>query len=34
MVVINKEPIKLKLDKEKDLFIQGVVGEILKNVIG
>lgn len=34
LVVINKEPIKVKIDDEKDLFIQGAVGEILKTVIG
>lgn len=33
MVVINKEPIKIKIDSEKDIFIQGAVGEILKKAI-
>lgn len=33
LVVINKEPINVKLDGEKDIFIQGAVGEVLKKVI-
>ncbi|WAW15010.1 NAD-dependent protein deacylase [Peptostreptococcus equinus] len=33
LVVINKEPINVKLDNKKDIFIQGSVGEILRNII-
>lgn len=33
IVVINKEPIEVKLERGKDIFIQGAVGEILKQVI-